>query len=176
MVNGMDYLEGKKYMLEICSSNPAGRFRAYENIFVNYPGRKEKGDYRLEIEGNQVPTHEGICRKLNHVIKQKKSTYALMNNMLEHTFYFGTKELQIDNQLKYLQHLIYWATLQEEINYPREKGCAGINLPFCRYYEAIFCTTNNMFTIEDVYRRCNNHCKSKPVLYNIINSPNYYTY
>ncbi len=76
-----------------------------------------------------------------------------------------------------MKHLIYWTTLQEDINYPRIKGYAGINLAFCRFFEAIYCTQPLCnFNIEDVQMRCNNHNGIRPLLYQIDNSPDFYHY
>ena len=174
MMSGMDYSEGIDFMRNLYRNNQTGKFEAYQNIIVNYPGRKKAGDYRLEIVNEKVPTHGEICQLLHNLIKRGHCTYERIYALLERTYNQGTKELDTDEYMNYLQHLIYWVTLQEEINYPRRAGYAGINLPFCRFFEAIYCTRNEDFTIDTVIRRCNNHGKSRPELYKISNAPGYY--
>lgn len=174
MINGMDYPEGIEYMRNLCRNNQAGKFEAYQNIIVNYPGRKKLGDYRLEIVHKKVPRHDEICLFLYDLVKQEKYTYEKIYTVLERIYNYETKKLDADKRLNYLQHLIYWVTLQEEINYSREDGKAGINLPFCRFFEAIYCTRNGDFTIDVVIQRCNNHGRSRPELYNISNALCYY--
>ena len=42
-----------------------------------------------------------------------------MVQFLKDIYYNGTKTCYVDPDLEYLQNLIFWITLQEEINYPR---------------------------------------------------------
>jgi hypothetical protein len=66
------------------------------------------------------------------------------------------------------KELIYWITLQEEINYPQPEY-AGRKLPYQRYYEAILAKLGKC-RFEDVIRRTNNHGTGKPKLFtNITN-------
>lgn len=176
MLKGMDYQSGKAYMKDICRDGQQGEFRAYDNIIINYPGYKLNGDYRLEIEGGRAPKHEEICGRLYNKIKNAESTFEELDLLLKMVYDHGTTQLVEDEELRYLQCLIYWVTLQEEINYPRELNYSGINLAFCRFFEAIYCTKDNLFTIQDVYNRCNNHGCAKPKLYSIIDAPFYYVY
>lgn len=100
-----------------------------------------------------------------------------MSSFLNDIYHNGTDTTYSVNDLENLKHLIYWITLQEEINFPRCEGFASINLPFCRYFEAIYATlkTNNL-SIKTIQNRCNNHGKNKPTLYNIYDAPNFYHY
>ena len=79
---------------------------------MNYPGRKKLGDYRLEILHKKVPRHDEICLFLYDLVKQEKYTYEKIYAVLERTYNYGTKKLDADKRLNYLQHLIYWVTLQ----------------------------------------------------------------
>lgn len=71
-----------------------------------------------------------------------------------------------------LAALIYWITLQDEINYPQPRY-NGRRMPFCRYFEAVYCAKNNDFTLEDVCKRCNNR-RHVPALYSISKAPSFY--
>ena len=108
---------------------------------------------------------------------KKYHPFQRINNFLSDVYTNATNTEYHDNTLEYMKHLLYWTTLQEEINYPRSKGFSGIKLPFCRYYEAIYSTQPNPgFSIADVERRCNNHNQTGPWLYEIQNAPEYYLY
>lgn len=177
MLFKMDYPTGRKFMIDKCRNGSRGQFKAYENIVINYPGyKKALGDYQLEIVGDRVPKHADICQRLYERIKGGSSTYEELNSLLFHVYHYGTTILSANEELKYLQNLIYWVTLQEEINYPRDKGYAGINLAFCRFFEAVYCTKSDMFCINDVYVRCNHYGKQRPELYKILEAPDYYHY
>jgi hypothetical protein len=171
----MDYEAGKNYMIELCRNEKPGRFIAYNDILINYPGYKKVGDYRLEING-KTPKHREICYDLYKLICTDNRYYSELNDMLLNTYYQGTRILNPNMYIRYLQYLIYWITLQEEINYPRESGCAGINLAYCRFFEAIYAIRTDKYTICDVYNRCDNHGVQKPALYDIKDAPKYYHY
>jgi hypothetical protein len=171
----MDYDEGKSYMIKLCRNDNNGYFQAYRDIIVNYPGSKKPGDYRIEVNG-RAPTHSQICRQLYKLIRADDITYIAVYKMLVTTYCSGTHNLAHNLKIRYLQNLIYWITLQEEINYPREKGYAGINLAFCRFFEAIYAINTDRFTINDVCNRCANNGRQKPSLYDIEDAPEYYHY
>lgn len=172
----MNYSEGIKHMMDL--SNQTGTFSPYPGIIINYPGKKDNGDYRLTVQEGQAPTHPAICRQLYDFIENGHYTFHDLSNFLTDVYSNGTNTEYANPTLEYLQYLIYWVTLQEEINYPRaRRGCAGINLPFCRYLEAIYCTQpENNFDIQTVQIRCNNHGRNKPDLYPINNAPYFYNY
>lgn len=172
----MDYQTGKAFMQDKCRNGSKGQFTAYKNIIIHYPGYKRNGDYQLEITGYKVPTHIDICQILYGRIMNGRSTYDEFNKLLYNVYHFGTTISESTAVLVYMQNLIYWVTLQEEINYSRAKGYAGINLAFCRFYESIYCTKSKRFRIEEVYSRCNNHGRQKPELYEIEDAPDYYHY
>lgn len=102
---------------------------------------------------------------------------VLLRNFLIDVYYNGTNTAYRNHQLEYLKNLIYWITLQEEINYPHSKGYAGRNLAFCRFFEAIYATQSECnFTVQEVQNRCNNHGRNKPNLYDLPTSPTFYNY
>lgn len=165
----MNYTEGIQQMKNLIGQS--GTLHPYEDILISYPVRKKKGNYRVSIRNGQALTHPYICQILYNFIINTEYTYDEMYDFLSDIYTNGTNSNYEDLTLRYYQHLIYWTTLQEEINYPRSIGKAGINLPFCRYYESIYAVNNQLFSIDDVIYRCNNHGNVKPPLYNIPNSP-----
>lgn len=171
----MNYLEGINHMRTL--SSETGSFSPYEGIVIHYPGYKRRGDYRLTVQGGNAPTHSNISRKLYDLIANKTYNFQQLKNFLIDVYTNGTYTRYSEPTLSYLQHLIYWITLQEEINYPRSEGYAGINLPFCRFLEAIYSTKDSSnFTIEVIETRCNNHGRTKPNLYSLEGAPFFYHY
>lgn len=171
----MNYDQGIQYMLNLASQS--GSFQPYHGITINYPGYKRRGDYKLTVNGGRAPRHQDICLDLYNLINQGNYNFQTLQDFLSDVYLNGTNTNYNDPYLKQLQHLIYWITLQEEINYPRSKGFAGINLAFCRFYEAIYATHNtNTITLQNVQNRCNNHRGNKPQLYTIHNAPSFYHY
>lgn len=173
MVKGMTYPEGVEHMKWLYETYGSGDFIAYESanniIAIHYPGKKEnkeekRCDYQLSLKDKNVPTHKSVCTWLNSLVKKENITFEEIDELLEHTYRYGTKILFQNESLVPYQHLIFWITLQEEINYPREKKKAGINLAYCRFFEAICCTKSNSLTLEVVRKRCNNNGQPKPPL------------
>ena len=119
MLDGMDYRQGKELMQGLCGDGRPGRLEVYGNLVVHYPGRKRQGDYRLEMVGDRVPTHADICRMLHDMIVQNEYSFEQLDSLLDSLYKNGTRVPESDEKLRYLRHLIYWVTLQEEINYPR---------------------------------------------------------
>ena len=176
MLDGMDYRQGQELMQRLCRDGRPGRLEVYGNLVVHYPGRKRQGDYRLEMVGDRVPTHADICRMLHDMIVQNGYSFEQLDSLLDSLYKNGTRVPESDEKLRYLQHLIYWVTLQEEINYPRAGGYAGIRLAYCRFYEAIYCAKSGAFPLDEVIGRCNNHGRQRPVLYDLDDAPEYYRY
>ncbi len=178
----MNYNEGILYMKEITKSlnNKVPiyqeSFVPYKDITIQYPEKKGISDYRLsKYKNGQAPTHSDICIILFNLITEDNYTFSLLSNFLSDIYINGTNTIYAAQTLEDLKYLIYWTTLQEEINYPQSKGYAGIRLPFCRYYEGICCTKPQYnFSLYDVINRCNNHGFKKPTLYNINNAPKFY--
>lgn len=171
----MNYEQGITRMKALCHQK--GNFQPHPGIVINYPGKKNNGDYQLSLQDNTVPTHADISLKLHELITSGAHTFSDLENFLIDIYENGTATPYSSNSLEDLKHLIFWITLQEDINYPRSEGFAGINLPYCRFYEAIYSTQpNSNLTIQTVQNRCNNHGCPKPTLFNIPNAPHFYTY
>lgn len=181
MLDAMDYASASEYMQRKWddlkrTNRKFGQFMPYDGILIQYPGYKKKGDYRLTLPNWQgrSPTHINVCDLIYRRIMRGEVSFERVVSLLEHTYRYGTEPYSAQRELTSLQQLIFWITLQEEINYPRAAGYAGIKLPFCRYYEAAYCTKPDAsFTLEDVKRRCNHHGGQRPPLYQIP-GPSYY--
>lgn len=177
-IHNLTYTQGIDYICNIRSytGQNTGDLTLYEDISIHYPGYKGYHDYRLSIHGQGPPSHKKICEILYTAVTKKRYSFETMEKFLEITHQNGTCCSFEDAYLRYLNYLIFWVTLQEEINFPRSSGYAGINLAYCRYYEAIYSTRTDDFTIEQVYQRCDNHGQSKPALFEIKNASSIYDY
>lgn len=143
---------------------------------IIYPGYKKPGDYRLELSSMaKPPCHTYMCNYLHDIIIEQKCDYEQMVSLLDDIYQNGTN-IDISkysySETERLAALIYWITLQDEINYPQPRY-NGRRMPFCRYFEAVYCAKNNDFTLEDVCKRCNNRWHV-PALYSISKAPSFY--
>lgn len=171
----MNYEQGISKMKSL--ANQSGSFEPFKGITINYPGYKKPGDYKVSLENGHVPTHGDISSLLNNLITSGTHTYEELKDFLIDVYQNGTTTNYTNSLLEELKHKIFWITLQEEINYPRSTGKAGINLPFCRYYEAIYCThPESDFNFSDVRTRCTHDGQCKPALYSIPDAPLFYKY
>ncbi|HRU97823.1 MAG TPA: hypothetical protein P5092_10400 [Ruminococcus sp.] len=166
----MNYEEGIQYMRNLVANNQRGQFTPYNNypeLVIKYPGYKQPGDYRMEINGEAI-THADIS---SFLYNRSSGLYREYVQLLDDIYNNGTSVVssqhpQIDNCDK-LIHLIYWTTLQEEINYPQSNGANGRRLAFCRYFEAVFAANHSGITINQVMLRCNNHGGTVPSLIDV---------
>lgn len=174
-LKNITYSEGCNYMRNLCSnlktSSTQLSFCPTDNITIFYPGKKKNGDYRMEFNGIALK-HTNIVDEIYNLISSQKHNIDKILNFLISTYNNGLKYLNKNEELQILQYKIFWITLQEEINYPRSAGYAGINLAFCRYIEALFCNKNwgseySNFTLNDVKVRCENNGRNKPKLYTL---------
>lgn len=154
------------------------RKEVYENIIIEIPGKKRKLDYRMKlINSNQAPTHSYIINMFYDFVSDGEYNAEELMEFLENVYTNGTSNERYNRNpdLDYLQHLIFWITLQEEINYPHG---AGKKLAFCRFIEAINAALpNSPFSLQEIVRRSNNHGGPKPALYNnLIIHPEIYHY
>jgi Zn-dependent M28 family amino/carboxypeptidase len=157
----MNYEEGVKYMISLSSRLANTQTKMHfdvENIRIEYPGYKGGGDYRLTLNGT-APTYASVVRSLynfvtpinfNQVVDALEDMYLNGLNAKDCIFKQNVKEL------------IYWITLQEEINYPQPEYF-GRKLPFQRFYEAILAKLN-FCSLEEVISRTNNHGRAQPIL------------
>lgn len=155
-------------------SNQFSPLPNYQLLHVEYPGYKKHGDYRL-IHNDDSPSHTDIVKYLYELSKQNPQQMILL--FLLRIYRYGLRtnhdvKLNLNNltlnsttvTLEQLQHIIFWVTLQEEINYPQPRY-QGISLPFFRYFEAILSANHpEIITLEQVISRTNNHKSSVPSL------------
>lgn len=168
----MTYPEGIALMTGLYSKTLQQHSRikdtGYDSLHIKYPGYRGPGDYQVNLRG-KAPTHQEICRYLHNIVKNKTEKYTEIRMLLEDVYRNGTTVLDRHTLRKtdanFLITLIFWMTLQDEINYPQPKGYQGARMPFCRYFEAIYCAEYNAhFSIDDVCQRCDNR-GYRPSLY-----------
>lgn len=148
-----------------------------QGIRLLYPGKLGHGDYLLQF--NEIPfSHEDFCRLMIEDINAAVSPeqkYKKWMILLEDVFYNGTMNITDSNNDEFLiKSLVFWITLQEEINYPNGMGRLH---PFCRYAEAIGSTRTSMYTFDDILSRINN--KDNPRHFKKLDfpdSPSYYNW
>lgn len=175
----MNYDDGIKLMNELCSEGEGiiTPEPSYPNLTIHYPGYKGRGDYRMEIKGNEhPPSHTEVCNWLHNMIKKKDVNFEDLKSLLLDIYDNGTNVDSDDYEIPEAPKIIaviYWITLQDEINYP-QPTYQGRRMPFSRYFESIYCTQDeSMFNFEDVLQRCNNRGHT-PAPYNIPNAPSFY--
>ena len=176
----MNYSQGITYMKNLCQTG-SGTFSpesTYPELIVTYPGYKQNGDYRVNITTlGTAPTHFDVCQHIYNGIQNGKYNYNLIVQLLEDIYACGT---DIDysnyplNCIEKLTTLIYWMTLQDEINYPQPRF-QGRKMPFSRYFEAAYCAFSPTCTynINTVGIRCSNR-RTRPQPYNISGAPSFY--
>lgn len=176
----LDYPNGVKFMKEFDRIHRGTTLKlcVYPDMVIQYPGSKKPGDYIFFSFNKRTkqlwqPAHSDICRFLYRLGSKSGSHCARLIKLLSHTYRFGTSKPFADPDLKKLQYLLFWMTLQEEINYPQASGFKGILMPYCRYFEAVCCCNpDHGITLPEVLNRCNSG--SIPALYPIPHAPIFY--
>lgn len=157
----MTYPQGVKHMTDLCNAlekNKKSHFTV-GRLRIDYPGYKKKGDYRLSING-KAPTHINIVNGIYNMVTPqnfndlKVALEDLYTNGLTSSNTFFTQAQK---------ELIYWITLQEEINYPQPRY-AGRKLPYQRFFEGALAKIGHL-TLNNVHTRTNNHGGRRPVLF-----------
>lgn len=161
--------EALKFIMKFRSELPNRTLTHYNKIVINsridlwLPGELDKkyvGDYLLTWDG-KPPKHNDVGVALinivNGVSKFKEEVYLTWMKLLEDAYYNGTKHLSryTDEKQRFALQLLFWLTLQEDINKPDRMGKLR---PFCRYAEALS-TTQEEFehTYDEVQHRMNEH-------------------
>ena len=151
-------------------------FELSERLRLLYPGRIKRGDYILQFDG-ETCSHKDICKIMIEDIKIASSPmarYIKWVKLLEDVYNNGTTNIINDGNDEYLlKSLVFWVTLQEQINYP--KGMGRLH-PFCRYAEAIGSTQTTAYTFEDILPRINNRGVNPRTFSKLVfpNPPSYY--
>lgn len=167
-MNKMDYSEGIEHMQNLVANGQHGNFcplPSFPELKIYYPGYKRNGDYRMEVCNRAIP-HKEICCCL---YENSSNSYEAYVRFLEAIYQNGTSiDLSQHSSIanaEILMYIIFWASLQEEINYPQPQF-NGRRLPFCRYFEAVFAANYGGITLETICERCNHHGSSVPQLIN----------
>jgi hypothetical protein len=137
----------------------------------NYPG-----DYLLKWDG-KAPKHIDICDAIvddiNNNRNENSDYYRYWLELLEDVYNNGTQNIKSDDEKdNFKRQLIFWVTLQEDIN---RKEKLGRLTPFCRYAEAIATTIDEYpHTYKEVIIRLD--CKEPEFLekWDIPYAPEYY--
>lgn len=163
-----NYEQGVAYMqtLVMNATNRnqySNSFNTNTNLIIQYPGYKKSGDYRLLTHLNtQPPTHADIVQIIFDMTNNEN--YLSMIQDLEKIYSAGLNA-HTDTIPNDIKDLIFWITLQEEINYPPPQ--MGRKLPFQRYFEAALAKRYpEIIEIQNVINRTNNHGRSIPSLLN----------
>ncbi len=178
----MTYDEGTEYMQSLYSDNLARYSKTIETDYtcltIKYPGYRGEGDYQVNYNDNP-PTHQEICKYLYGLVNNSTESYSDIFNLLSDLYDNGTdilgQYLLIHTDADFLITLLFWMTLQDEINFPQPRF-QGRCMPFSRYFEAIYCAEfeDCTYTLNDVLRRCNNKGMGTPLPYPIKNKPSFY--
>ena len=117
------------------------------DLVVYYPGYKDAvGDYLAKFEGKEIAHHE-MAKYIYEYAKHKEGLGIKIANILFEIYKKGLNAVY-DSEFRIIingkgydfekfKTAIHWLVVQEEINYPIDKGKMSINLPFSRYIEAI---------------------------------------
>lgn len=150
-----------------------------EGLAIKFPGRKKSGDYLVLAAGNAL-THSQMCMVVATYILNGNMTYEYAVNFLEDTYENGLRNREDDPERQYLKMLIFWTTLQEEINYPQSEWNRyhtamkqGRSRSFNRYAEAIAAVAGrDNIALKAVMERAHDTTISNILL--IANPPRYY--
>lgn len=171
-----NYDEGLEYMQKLCAQ--AENKGIYSNSFttgdftIEYPGRKLGGDYRM-LHKSKLYTHADVVNAVHKHTTAENHEQVI--TALDSIYQNGLR-CEMDYFKPATKTLLYWITLQEEINYPRKNNKAGIKLPFQRFYEAVLAKLKYV-DLQTVINRTNNHGKAIPELFHIkhVKKPSFYT-
>lgn len=127
-------------------------------LSISFPGYKtnrDKVDFLVKLGGLRKVSHEEIFNDLyNLVCKNNELFKGVESFLMDISYYWENIDikkysfLNFDNfRLEELIECICYISIQEEINYPSEKGFDGYKRPFYSYLEAIY-SANNPNTIS----------------------------
>lgn len=106
----MDFTEGVAFMKNTSrKGNPEDRI-IFGRLTINYPGRKENGDYRLSLtSGGHVPTHVDIVN-----IIESRCTVDNRESIVKDLEEIYLKGLKAETFIipESFKTLIYWIALQ----------------------------------------------------------------
>ena len=165
----MSFDKGVTYMKYLWANNTDGRQRSFSvlpNLEVCYPGVKNPGDYILLVSGKAL-RHSVVCVIVASYVLNGTLDDHEMLELLEEVYEEGCQHKETDPpQIWFLKCILYWTTLQEEINYPQSRGRnEGRRMSFKRYAEAVLATrADSSVTLDDVMCRADDWKKGRELL------------
>jgi len=159
----MNYEEGLVFIKDLYNIHNANKNKSktlltIEQITIESPGYKKNGDYRVLYNSN-VFTHFQIVSFIYKHTTLSNATEII--DFLEDVFINGLNEVN-SNIYFNARRLIFWLTLQEDLNYPMPRY-QGRKLTFQRYYEGILAKLE-VCRLDKVKVRTNNHYGGVPRL------------
>lgn len=154
----MSFEEGIEYMKNLCRRNKSRQqqyLQVSSNLEICYPAGKKQGDYLLMVSG-KVLKHSAVCVIVATYVLNETLSYNEMLGLLEEIYEEGWQHYATDTaQIWFLKCILYWTTLQEEINYPQINGrYQGRRMSFKRYAEAALSTREDSeVTLDEVMKR-----------------------
>lgn len=119
----MNYRDGVIEMSNRCTAaKENGQIMSFEvcpRVRITYPGKKDAvGDYKVSIAGKMF-SHSDMCIMVATYILNGNMTYEDAVRFLEDVYEHGTDNPEANIERQYLKTILFWTTLQEEINYPQ---------------------------------------------------------
>lgn len=174
----MNYSQGVDYISNLYKNMTSTDLYSNEvslnkNFTIKYPGRNNNGDYLLIENGKGSPSYSNIAKRMYNLIIYGRYTFQELKDLLMDIYTNGTDTNYTDPTLKYMQHLIFWKTLKEQVNTTLSKGSHRLELVFSRLFEAIYSSTQESLTIEMVKNRYDNEKMAPPLLF-LPDAPEFY--
>jgi hypothetical protein len=120
----------------------------------------KKGD-AIELQNHQFICDFNFSSPDPHLLEKANVVYRRQNKL-----YLIDSNRDFNFSIKELVELMSWITLQEDINYPMEKGFQGRRMPYYRYIEAVYCGKHNERNLSEVVERALAH--NRPTLWSEI--------
>ena len=173
----LTYDQGVDYMKRLCSEvigKSKKSFRVHPRMEVVYPANKEPGDYFFLVDG-KVYKHSKVCAMIVDYILNGVILYEECKALLEDVYANGTTNPEETPERQFLKDMLFWTTLQEEINYPQKSGFQGRLMSFYRYAEALAASAfDSDINLQTVMRRADDRNQRSFQLLNIPDVPIYY--
>ncbi len=166
------------------------RFRPeskFPEITLEYPGYPNKrknngwkkiiGDYRMviidSVSNKRITlSHFDMCKKLFELSKGKYDTYWMfLDDICLHGTNIEYSQYALIQDAEKLAAMLFWLTVQEDINYPRGAHNEGHYLSFYRFFEAVYAAEYDSKIMDDLENRCLQDDHRHPPLYNLGDAP-----
>ena len=168
------YLKAISRELDPLSPLHYNRIKICEEIDLWLPGKYTDcpGDYQMTWN-KKPPRHIDICDVLIRGSKEYGDLTYWMQ-LLEDVYKNGTKNLDesIDEREKRIRRIIFWVTVQEDINHKNRQGRRNA---YCRYAEAIYTTAEGfLHTYEELVQRVDSKKQEELVEWELSIRPEFY--